>query len=131
MPCWQRGPPRYDPVLINTDDEKEGLYGMEVAHVQLFFSFTYNDHTYPCAYIDWYTREGEGPDADMGLWIVSKDVGHSAVIHLDSIIRCAHLIPVYGQPFLPSGLTSSNSLDTFSSYYVSKYADHQMFEILG
>ena len=91
------------------------VYGMEVACVQLFFSFTYNDHTYPCAYIDWYTCEGEGPNADMGLWIVSKDIGCSAIIHLDCIIHCAHLIPVYRRPFLPSGLTSSNSLDAFSS----------------
>ena len=131
MPSWQRGPLWYDPVLINADDDKEGLYGMEVAHVWLFFSFTYNDCTYPCAYIDWYTHEGEGPDADMGMWIVSKGIGCSTVIHLDSIIHCTHLIPVYGQPFLPSGLTSSNSLDVFSSHYVSKYADQQMFKILG
>ena len=59
------------------------------------------------------------------------ECGHSNVIHLDSIICCTHLIPVYGWPFLPSGLTSSNSLNVFSSHYVSKYADHQMFEILG
>ena len=101
---------------------------MEVAHAQLFFSFTYNVHSYHCAYIDWYTHECDGPDADTGMWIVSKDVGHSTAIHLDSIIHCAHLIPVHGQPFLPPGLAS---LDTFSSHYVSKYADCQMFKILS
>ena len=87
--------------------------------------------TYPCAYVDWYAHIGDSPDTDMGMWIVSKDVSYSTVIHLDSIICCAHLVPVYGQPFLPPGLTFSDSLDTFSSYYVSKYADHQMFKIIG
>ena len=64
---------------------------MDVACAWLLFFFTYDNCTCPCAYIDWYTHVDDSPDADMGIWIVSKDVGHSAVIHIDSIIHCTHL----------------------------------------
>lgn len=130
MPSWRKGPTRYDTVLINKDDELEGMQGMEVARVRLFFSFIYEERVYPCAYVNWYTIEGDAPDADMGMWIATPDQNHSAVIHLDAIICCAHLIPVFGKPLLPPGLNFANSLDSFRAFYVSKYADHHMYEIV-
>ena len=35
---------------------------MEVAHMWLFFSFIYDNCTYPCVYVDWYTCVGDSPD---------------------------------------------------------------------
>ena len=103
---------------------------MEVAHVCLLFSFMYDECTYPCTYVDWYTLEGDGLDADTGMWIATPDRDHSAVIHLDAIIHCARLITIFGQPFLPPGLNFANSLDSFQAFYINQYVDHHMYEIV-
>ena len=52
------------------------------------------------------------------------------VVHLDAILRCAHLIGVAGSDFLPRSLHFSESLDFFTSFYVNKYADHQSHELI-
>lgn len=51
------------------------------------------------------------------------------VLHLDSFLRGAHLIPVYGDDFIPIGFQFSNSLDAFATFFVNKYADHHAHEI--
>ncbi|KAG6329361.1 hypothetical protein ID866_9728 [Astraeus odoratus] len=43
---------------------------------------------------------------------------------LDTILREAHLIGVYGDEFLPSSFHYSLSLDMFHTYCVNKYIDH-------
>jgi hypothetical protein len=67
------------------------------------------------------------------MWIVEPVFidGHAAisVIHLDTILRAAHLIPVYGEGYISKNLDSSQSLDAFPSFYVNKFADHHSFEI--
>ena len=52
----------------------------------------------------------------------------ASVLHLDTIVRAVHLIGVYGANFLPKGLSPTQSLDIFRSYYVNKYIDHHSFE---
>jgi len=51
------------------------------------------------------------------------------IIHLDSVVRAAHLLGVCGESFVPRDLTCDNSLDRFNSFYVNKFADHHSFEI--
>ena len=68
------------------------------------------------------------------MWIVkpdlAKDGTHNAsVIHIDTIFRAAHIMPVYGNDPVPRHLSFTQSLDTFNSYYVNKYIDHHAFEI--
>jgi hypothetical protein len=68
------------------------------------------------------------------MWVVRPDVRDdetrfASVIHLDTIFRAAHILPVYGNEFAPSYLNFSQSLDAFHSYYVNKYVDHHAFEI--
>ena len=68
------------------------------------------------------------------MWVVEPDFhpdgsAFSAVIHLDSILRAAHLIPVFGQDTISTDIPLAYSLDVFSSYYVNKYIDHHAFEI--
>lgn len=67
----------------------------------------------------WIVRPGFGADSAPGY----------AVIHIDSIYRAAHLIPMYGVQFVPRELKFYHSYDTFQAYYVNKYADHHAFEI--
>ena len=132
LPSWRNGLPCYDTVLVSTDSQLESMLGLDVGRVHLFFSFTYEDVDYPCALINWYGRVSDSPDEDTGMWIVSPIPESSAVIHIDTILRCAHLIPVFGQNRIDRSLnlTFNNSLDAFRSYYVNKYADHHMHEIV-
>ena len=73
----------------------------------LFFSFQYDDIRYPCALIHWFSTLGDTPDDETGMWVVRPDyLAHRkcflGVIHLDTIMRGAHLIGVPGADFLPS-----------------------------
>ena len=82
--------------------------------------------------IDWYGCITDSPDEDTEMWIVKPIPDNSAIIHLNSILCCTHLIPVFGQNFVDCslGLTFSDSLDAFLFYYVNKYANHHMHKIV-
>lgn len=130
---WRNGPARYDCVLVNTRLGANGARGFEVARVFLFFSFLHNDKEYPCAFIQWYSFVGTEPDEDTGLWVVEPDIGddkdpHVAVIHIDSIFRAAHLMPVTRTAsFVDRSITMHTSLDTFELFYLNRFVDHNAF----
>jgi len=68
------------------------------------------------------------------MWMVKPGVledgsPNLSVIHIDTVYRAAHLIPVYGPEFIPHTLKFYHSYDVFRSFYVNKYADHHAFEI--
>lgn len=42
----------------------------DVARVRLFFSFRFCGKFYPCALVHWYSRIGDSPDEDTGMWRV-------------------------------------------------------------
>jgi hypothetical protein len=129
-----RGESRYDCVFVETDSAAQGMQGLDVARVYQFFSFTYEEVLYPCALIRWYMRVGDGPDEDTGMWAVEPQYSpdglpYYSVIHLDTIIRAAHLLGVCDSDFIPVGVPPSASLDIFLSYYVNKFIDSHAFEI--
>ena len=77
-----------------------------MAHVQLFFSFTYQDEHFVCALINWFGQEDSVPDPDIGMWTVSPDEDDSGfliyeVINAWSIACSAHLLPIFGTESLP------------------------------
>lgn len=131
-PSWRKEHLRHDCVFINTDPDLPGMRGLDVARAHGFFSFRYQGELYPCAVIRWFNKFGDMADEDTGMWIVHPShvdgVPEYAVIHIDSIFRAAHLIPVYGTEFVPQGLKFYHSYDAFQAYYVNKYADHHAFE---
>jgi hypothetical protein len=131
---WRNGAGRYDCVFVSTDPTAEGMRGFDIARVKLFFSLKHEGIGYPCALIHWYSRIGDSPDENTGMWVVQPDLldngtRFASIVHLDAIFRVAHLLPVYGNEFVPSYLHFSQSLDAFHSYYVNKYVDHHAFEI--
>ena len=127
LPSWQDGPPCYDTVLISPDRQIPGMHRLDVTHVQLFFSFNYDDEKYSSALVDWYDCVTKAP----GMWIVKPMPHSSAIVHLDVTLQCAHFILVFGGYVDHSlNLTHNNSLDAFHDYYVNKYADHHMHEIV-
>ena len=112
-----------------------GVGGMRrVVRICAFFSFkTQDGEDYPCAVVRWFILSDE-PDEDTGMWIVRP--GYNArhqpdisVVHINTIHRAAHLIPVYGAQEIPSEIGPHHSYDVFRAYYVNKYADHHAFEI--
>ncbi|KAG1816667.1 uncharacterized protein BJ212DRAFT_1446794 [Suillus subaureus] len=104
----------------------EGMRGLKVARVICFFSFKHN--------WEWFEKIGDCPDEDTGMWMVAPSFHEDgsrnlAVIHIEMVFHAAHLIAIYGSEYIPHSLKLYHSLDTFSSFYVNKYADHHAFEI--
>ncbi|KAH9021546.1 hypothetical protein EDB84DRAFT_1589616 [Lactarius hengduanensis] len=99
-PSWRSGPP--------------GMRGLIVGRVRTFFSFTYNETVYPCALIDRFKRMWRVQPEFMGSRLAQS------VVHIETILRNVHLIPVFGSGSIPHRLHYSNSLDIFSMYYVNK-----------
>lgn len=135
VPLWRKSYSRYNCVFVNTDPTAEGMRGLDVARVRLFFSFKAAGKLYPCALVHWYSCIGDEPDEETCMWKVEPDFNVDgspllAVIHLDTVVRATHLIGVYGDEFIPKGITFGLSLDVFRAYYVNKYIDHHAFEIV-
>ena len=110
------------------------MRGLDVAHVQLFFSFCHDGIEYPCALVHWFSRVGYSPDVDTGMWIVKPDISNNgenfiSIIHLDTVVRACHLIPVFGPLRVSRTLSCTDTLDTFAHFYVNKYVDHYAFEV--
>ncbi|KAF8221872.1 hypothetical protein L208DRAFT_1325620, partial [Tricholoma matsutake] len=51
------------------------------------------------------------------------------VLHLDSLVQGAHLVPVYGSCYLPINFLHVWSLDGFEAYHVNKFIDYNANEI--
>ena len=131
---WRKGPGRYDTIFVNTDPSMEGMQGLDIARVCLFFLFSHDGVEYPCALVHWFSRVGNLPDDNTGMWVVEPDVlangeAFTLIIHLDMIVRASHLIPVFGSQHVSKTLSFTDTLDAFSSFYVNKYIDHHAFEI--
>ena len=131
---WRKGPGRYDTIFVNTDPSLEGMRGLEIARVQLFFSFSHEGVEYHCALVHWFSRVGDSPDDRTGMWIVEPDAlddgkPFMSIIDLDTVVRASHLIPVFGRGHVLRTLQFTDTLDTFTRFYVNKYIDHHAFEI--
>jgi hypothetical protein len=133
-PSWRKGPPRHDCIFLEKDPELEGMRGLHVAQVLLFLSFTSHRITYPCALIQRFAIVGDAPCSDTGMWIVKPEMEVdgtqvTCIIRVDSILRGAHLIGVYGGLFLPHDFCHFDSLTAFRAYYVNKFIDYHANEI--
>src|SRR5258708_20197856 len=108
------------------------MHGLDIAHIWLFLSISYHGTTYPCALVHWYSRVGDEPDEKTGMWIMQPDYHNDetpfkGIIHIDCIMRAAHLIGVYRPTPIPRHWTLHDSLDTFLSYYINTYKDTTPF----
>ncbi|KAI0038730.1 hypothetical protein FA95DRAFT_1659879, partial [Auriscalpium vulgare] len=52
------------------------------------------------------------------------------VVHLDTIVRSCHLIGVYDSTYLPKDFHFSHTHVAFRAFYVNRYSDYHMHEIL-
>jgi hypothetical protein len=138
-PNWYgSGRSRRDTVFVVEDEDMPGMKGMHVARLLLLFSYRdeYLDRILPCALVEWFvaTTDDNEPDDITGMWMVKPEyVGGRRpiqVIHLESIFRGAHLLPVYGKGCLPETFSYIDALDAFKSFYVNPYVDHHAHQLL-
>ena len=134
-PFWRSTGPRRDCAFVVEKQNEHGFRGMSVVCIKLFFSFNYEGEHYPCALVEWFKKDGRSPDDQTGMWVVKPEEDHrrkrlTTVSHLDTILRSAHLIPVYGSSFIPPHFHYTWSLDAFKCFFVNKYADHHANEIV-
>lgn len=136
-PRWQTGntiAPRRDCVVLNTAPDVPGMGGLDIARAHLFFSFELEDELFSCALIHHFSKSFDEPDPDNGMWIVEPDIDGAgyrvmSVVHVDSIVRGAHLLPVFrGNAAIPRDINFSHTLDVFTAFYVNKYIDYHAFE---
>jgi len=131
---WRNEASRHDCAFVSTDKDIAGMLGMEVVRVLGFFSFSYATTRYPCVLVQWFSRVRDERDEKTGMYVVRPDLNRDrtrniAVVHVSSLVRAAHLIPVYGNEPVPETLKHYHSYDVFDEYYVNRYADHHSFEI--
>ena len=111
------------------------MRGLLVARVYLFFRFSHEGVDYPCALVHWYSMSSE-PDPTTGLWMVQPEfirqgARHASVIHIDTIVHGAHLLPVFPSDApVYREINYMNVLDVYASFYVNKFIDHHAFEII-
>lgn len=108
---------------------------MDVTQVYCFFSFVHTDgQTFPCTLVQWFDRLADQADDATGMWMVTPSFHDDSsknftVIHIDSIIHLAHLLPIFGEGQVPSIVNCHNSLDLFCGFYINRFADHHAFEV--
>jgi hypothetical protein len=70
------------------------------------------------------------PTSACGWWSLTSTAGERRmdIIHIDTILRAAHLIGIYADSFLPRHFKYSDTLDRFNAFYINKYADHHANE---
>ncbi|KAJ6527460.1 hypothetical protein B0H19DRAFT_969690 [Mycena capillaripes] len=132
-PSWRKHGARRDCAFAVEDQDKPGFRGMSVVRIKLFFSFVHDGVEYPCALVEWFKKVGRSSDACTGMWVVEPELRGKhrlvTILHLDSLLRGAHLIPVFGSSHIPIGFRFSHSLDAFNAFHVNKYIDHHANEI--
>ena len=98
--------------------------------VDLHILWYYNKNLFLCIN-SWL---GGSVDENMDMWVSEPNIlddgrHQAAVFHLDTIVHLVHLLPIYGEEWAPRGMKYTDSLDTFSEFYVNKFADYHTFEI--
>ena len=138
-PWWQTGDtiaPWQDCVVLNTGSDVPGMRGLDITRIHLFFSFEAGDELFSCALIHEFYKPFDNPDPDNGMWIIEPDFDRDgyqiiSVVHVDSIVRAAHLLPVFrGDVAIPREINFSSTLDAFAAFYINKYIDYHTFELV-
>lgn len=126
--------PRRNCIFLNNGSDEPGAKGLDVARVHLFFSFETEEEVYPCALVQNFHKMYTDPDPDNGMWVVEPEYVANgsrlmSVIHVDSIVRAAHFLPIFqGSSTLPPQLKFSLTLESFRAFYINKYIDYHAFE---
>lgn len=132
-----KGRPWHDTVFVKVSDDVEimPVDGMLIAQVLLFsFYDPIIRQVILCALVNWFMPVLDQHDKVMGTWEVKIEmVGVRPtlkVIHLNSIMQGAHLLPAYGRGFLSEDFNFRDALDAFQSDFVNNLIDYHTHELL-
>ncbi|EIW84557.1 hypothetical protein CONPUDRAFT_51589 [Coniophora puteana RWD-64-598 SS2] len=133
-PLWRGEAPRYDCAFLMTNSGIKGTLAMDIARVLAFFSFRYRGTVYPCAIVHWFEYSEEERDENTGMYVVKPMSNRDGsprvdIVHIDSFVRAAHLLPQFGTTEVSEDLKCFHSYDHFKSFYLNKFVDHHAFEI--
>ncbi|OCH84536.1 hypothetical protein OBBRIDRAFT_741418, partial [Obba rivulosa] len=131
---WKGRTPRRDCAFVVGDPDADRFRGLHVVRVLYFMSFKWQGTEYPCALVTWFSLVSKEPCEQTGMWAVTPDVDKTgkremSVVHLDCMLRSAHLIGIAGEDLLPRQIKHYNALDLFQAFYVNIYSDHHAHEI--
>ncbi|KAJ6576826.1 hypothetical protein B0H10DRAFT_1836478, partial [Mycena sp. CBHHK59/15] len=115
----------YGCVYVKQDMEQPGFRRLLAVRILLFMSFRHGGMEYPCALVTWFSMIGDDSCPDIGMWMVEPDLDHQCrhvmdIIHIDVILCSAHLIPIFGDEFLPHNIKYPSSLNSFKAFYINK-----------
>ena len=136
-PQWQMGDiiaHQQDCIILNTRSDAPGMRGLDVARIHLFFSFEVGGEFFSCALVHHFCRSFNDPNPDNSMWVVEPNFNCNgyrimSVIHLDSVVCTAHLLPVFqNDTVVPREINFTHTLDVFVAFYVNKYIDYHAFE---
>ncbi|OCH87368.1 hypothetical protein OBBRIDRAFT_850015 [Obba rivulosa] len=131
---WKRGPPHHDCAFTVADPGHEGFQGLHVVRIMHFLLFKHDGVEYPYALVTGFSPISNRPCEDTRMWIVTPDVDSNGrqqmqLMHIDCLLRGAHLMGVAGEEMIPRDFRYTNTLDAFQAFYVNKYVDHQAHEL--
>lgn len=133
-PHWRKMQPRHDCVLVEGDPLEKGFRGLEVAQVVCFLSFRHDGDHHQGALVHWFQHVGDRPCDATGMWQVKPQCWPqsrrrmTSIIHIDSIFRSVHLLPIFGRQNVPRDLHHSETLAAYRMFYVNRYIDYQTHE---
>ena len=113
-----------------------GFLDLEVAQVHLFFSFVHEWVKYLCTLVHWFSCPSDVPSDITGMYTLEPDHNHNgqpvtAVIHLDTVFRAAHLLPIFhNHPALLKHQCFEQTLNLFSKFYINQYIDYHAFKLV-
>ncbi len=133
------GSSRFDTVFVSIGCDENVMGGLLVAQVWLLFSYfdSYCREDVPCALVTWFIHPDDDPkcNEDTDMWRVCPEQDENGqhlvqVIHLTTILRGAHLLPCYGEGFLPEEMTHNDALDAWDAYFVNQFIDYHAHKLL-
>jgi hypothetical protein len=136
---WRNGPERWDCVYVVQDQDLPGFRGLLVAQVHAFIRIKpkhtcCSQRSYPCAVASWFRTVGNSPCPNTGMWIVEHEVIHGkkpkSIIHVDTILRGAHLIGIAGDSVVPDDMEHMDGLNAFKTFFVNKYIDYHAHKMV-
>ena len=132
---YYRGHGRFDCALIETNPEEPGMSGLDMVQVMLLFSVRVGARKIPMALVQWFRKVSGSPDKDTGMWIVEREYDedgflHCSVVHLNSIFRSVHLVPVFGPDPVSTNINRHATLRVFTRFFVNTYSDYHIHETL-
>jgi hypothetical protein len=130
---WYGKYTRRDTILARTGQPGDIMGGLRIGRVKRFIAFDWIGNTHSAALVEWFDPVGDALDPLTGMWKVRPAItlcGDRSVelIPLDIIARSCHLIPAYGDQWIPKDFHRSRSHTSFGVFYLNHYSDYHAFE---